>query len=119
MSVSHQAHPPEGAQEKLSWFALRFERWNELGEKVGLLPVHLEDLSGALGSAAVAFVESEERPGPAREGVLLRAVEELDRAGARALDAVAAFAAADPAPKEVLERALLLEAAADDASPAQ
>ena len=107
MSHLHDATPPAAAQEKLSWFAMRFERWQEEGERIGLSPTHLEDVSGALGSAAVAFVELDERPEPATEVRLSRAIEELDAAGGAALDAVHAHAHADPVPSDILQRAML------------
>ena len=102
-------HPPADAQQKLTWFAVRFERWTDLGEEVGLRPVHLEDLSGAMGTAAVAYMECEERPSPAATARFARAVEGLDEAGGAALDAISAFADADPVPSEVFGRAMLLE----------
>lgn len=107
--MPHLTHPPADAQQKLTWFAVRFERWSELGEGLGLEPGHLEDLSGAMGTAAVAYMECEERPSSAASSRFARAVEGLDAAGGAALDAIASHAAADPAAMEVLRRAMLLE----------
>ncbi|BAM04903.1 hypothetical protein [Phycisphaera mikurensis] len=99
--------PPTDAQPKLSWFALRFERWQQQGERLGLTSTHLDDLSGALGSAAVAFVEDADRPSPTTQRRLDGAIRELDAAGGAALDAVFAHARSDASPSEVLERAML------------
>ena len=105
--MTAQTHPPAEEQPRLSWYAIRFERWQEEGERIGLSPTHLEDLSGALGSAAVTFVEHEERPSDASRTRLARAVRDLDAAGGAALEAVHKHAERDPAPSEVLERAML------------
>lgn len=117
MSPESFLSPPAGVQDKLSWYALRFERWQELGERVGLSPSLLEEVSGALGSAAVAFVDHQDRPGPEGEGKLAEAVEELDQTGAIALLAIRTHAVKNPSPGEVLRWAMLApEPGADAAS---